>query len=157
MACGDLRFLEGGTINSSTVVNSQLLNSNFVSGVVDASQITKSDFTEGKVANSEIVNSSILASDFDNGRIRDLNVIDAPSAKVIVDAIATLPKHELMQLAAALFSALTVPVGEQPETFNDGSISNVIVGNADVTLGAPEQWGQFGEYVVPMYRPGERP
>lgn len=157
MACGDIRFLEGGTINSSTVVNSQLLNSAFVSGTVDASQITKSDFSEGKVADSDIENSTITGSNFDNGRIRDLDAIDAPSAKAIVDAIAVLPKDELMQLASVLFSALTVPMGEQPDTFNDGSISNVIVGNADVTLGAPEQWGQFGEFVVPMYKPGERP
>lgn len=157
MACGDMRFLEGGTINSSTVVNSQLLNSSFVSGVVDASQITKSDFSEGTVSDSDIESSTITGSNFDNGRIRDLAAIDAPSAKAIADAIAVLPKDELMQLASVLFSALTVPTGEQPETFNDGSISNVIVGTADVTLGAPEQWGQFGEFVVPMYKPGEKP
>lgn len=156
MGCGDIRFLEGGTINGATVVNSQVVNSNIVTCEISASHLTKCDIDESKMTASNIEYSSIKNSDLTESRIVDLQAIDAPSAQTIADAIAVLPKEDLVKLSSALFSALKIPVAEQPaDSASDATLSTVVFGGGDATLGAPAQWGQFGEFVVPMYKPGD--
>lgn len=155
MGCGDIKFLEGGVINGSTIVNSQISNSTMTTSSIAASTISKSDVEEVKVTDSEILQSTISNSVLENSAIRSMTQIDAQSAKVIADAISVLPKADLVALASALFAALQIPAGDAPLTNEDGDISAKIIGGTGGTLGAPVQWGTFGEFVVPMYKPGE--
>ena len=155
MGCGDIKFLQGGVIDGSSILNSQIMNSSLATCRMDASTISKCDIDTSQLKNCNVAESYIGSSEIENCEINKLAGIDAPSAKTIADAIAVLPKDELMKLASALFEALQVPVAQEPELANDGTISTNVFGDADGVLGKPAQWGAFGGFVVPMYKPGE--
>lgn len=155
MGCGDIKFLQGGVIDGSTVINSQLTNSTLSASSIAASVMTKSDITESKIEESELNNSTVNNGLLVDCEVQKLAAIDAQSAKLIADAISILPKAELMALATAIFDALQVPIAQEPEFTNDSTISTNVFGNADGVLGKPAQWGSFGGFAIPLYTPGD--
>lgn len=82
MSCGSLEYLEGGTLKSVSVLNSQ------------------------------IVNSAVANSDLESCSIKSLASIDADSAHKIADAISELSPEQLAALAKALFSAIGASTAE---------------------------------------------
>lgn len=153
MGCGDVRFLQGGVIDGSSIINSQITNSTITTAGIAASVVSKSDIEESAFKNGTVTGSKVDASELVNCEMQKLSGIDAPSAKVIADAIAVLPKADLVALASALFSALQVPVAEEPDSSSNSTISTNVFGDGGGVLGKPAQWGAFGEFVVPMYIP----
>lgn len=154
MGCGDIKFLQGGVIDGSTVINSQLTNSTMSASSIAASVMTKSDITESKIEDSELNNSTVSNSLLVDCEVQKIAAIDAQSAKTIADAISVLPKTELMALATALFDALQVPIAKDPDFTNDGTVSTNVYGDADGVLGKPIKWGSFGGFAIPLYTPG---
>lgn len=155
MGCGDIKFLQGGVIDSSTIINSQITNSSMSSSAIAASTMTKSDITESKIEESDLNNSKVANSLLVDCEVQKLAAIDAQSAKAIADAISILPRAELMALASAIFDALQVPIAQEPEFTNDSTISTNVFGDAEGVLGKPDHWGSFGGFAVPLYKPGD--
>lgn len=155
MGCGDIKFLQGGVIDGSTVINSQITNCAISASTITASAMSKSDISESKIEQSDVLNSKVADSELVNCEVQKLAGIDAQSAKTIADAISILPKAELVALASAIFDALQVPVAQEPEFTNDSTISTNVFGDAEGVLGKPDHWGSFGGFAVPLYRPGE--
>lgn len=155
MGCGDIKFLQGGVIDSSTIINSQITNSSMSASAIAASTMTKSDITESKIEESDLNNSKVEDSLLVDCEMQKLSAIDAQSAKLIADAISILPRAELMALASAIFDALQVPIAQEPEFTNDSTISTNVFGDAEGVLGKPDHWGSFGGFAVPLYRPGD--
>lgn len=123
--CGDMRFVEGGVIEGGVINNSQINNS----------VITGSTFTSGSITN--------LAS------------IDAASALIIANAIASLSKEQLKNLAEALLAALDVSAGTAPPSTDEDPIPTTYYGDRSAALGAPDIWDEHFApgYRIPLYRP----
>ena len=155
MGCGDIKFLQGGVIDSSTIINSQITNSSMSASAITASTMSKSDISESKIEESDLNNSKVDGCILVDCEVQKLAAIDAQSAKTIADAISILPKAELMALASAIFDALQVPIAQEPEFTNDSTISTNVFGDAEGVLGKPDHWGSFGGFAVPLYRPGD--
>lgn len=77
MSCGSLEYLEGGTLKSVTIINSQ------------------------------IVNSSVANSELESCTLKTLAGLDEASAEKIADAIAKLSPEQLAALAKALTGAVS--------------------------------------------------
>lgn len=122
-SCGEIRFLEGGTIVDSTIATSNITQSSVSNSTVDTSSIT------------------------------NLTSVDDASALKIVQAIAALPPSELQILANAVQELLTtsVPVSSVYTKCTNGVIPGAVYGGADTLLGKPAQFATFGDGVVPVY------
>lgn len=121
-ACGAISFLEGGTITSATIINSQ------------------------------ISNSVITNSDFQGGTISALNSIDPASALTIANAIADLPVSQLRTLAEAIAAALAIKTALAPETSDTANLPYVLYGGRNAACGDPDSWEDRGEFVSPLYK-----
>lgn len=122
-SCGEIRFLEGGTIVDSTIASSMITNSSISNSVVDTSGIT------------------------------NLTSIDDASALKIVQAIAALPENELQILVNAIQDLLTatVPVSSVVTACTEGVIPGAVYGGTSALLGEPTKFAAFGNGVVPVY------
>lgn len=120
-ACGGIEYLEGGVIKNTTVVSS------YVTG-------------------STITDSSLEAS-----TIKTLQGIDEVSTQVVANALASLPKEKLQQLAHALMSALAADA-EPPASTEAAGLPTTVFGNRAAVLGAPAHWLTLADgTVVPAY------
>lgn len=121
--CGEIRFMEGGTIKDATILNSQMVNSVISSSTIDSSSIT------------------------------NLSSIDSASARVIMQAIAALPPSDLRVLIDALLAALRGGVDfSTAVTCLDNSIPATMFGNDEFLLGAPDGWITIADGAIPVYR-----
>lgn len=122
MSCGSLEYLEGGTLKSVTIINSQ------------------------------IVNSSVSNSELESCTIKTLAGLDTPSAKVIADAIAKLSPEQLAAIAKALLSAAGVfPNVSAPAVSNSSELPTKLYGSRSAALGNPDVWMQIGGYAIPGF------
>lgn len=124
MGCGDISFLDGGTLTNSTVVSPQ------------------------------IANGTIQSSTFDNGTITALSSIDDSSLEKLVDGMAKLPANKLAPLLEALLKAVQSVPGSAPTSSEESSLPTTIVGDRTSLMGAPASWQKFGEttFVFPLYK-----
>ena len=122
-SCGEIRFLEGGTIVDSTIATSNITQSSVSNSTVDTSSIT------------------------------NLTSVDDASALKIVQAIAALPPSELQILVNVIqeLLAATVPASDVDTTCTNGVIPGAVYGGTDALLGKPVQFAAFGNGVVPVY------
>ena len=126
-SCGEIRFLEGGTISESNVVSSA-------------------------ISNSTVTNSTISASTIEN-----LLEVDAATAETVADAIAELSANDIKTLADALLASIEPGVSSPDSECTNGVLPGQYIGvSADVFLGAPVGWvsigsGDCGEYMVPVF------
>lgn len=122
--CGGIDFLQGGTITSSTIVN------------------------------SEILSSVIRASEFNCGHITALASIDDSSIQTIVNGILGLPKEQLIAFATALLEAACGGTVGEPGRTSAEPLPTTMVGSRDLLLGAPSAWGTLFGKQVPLYEGG---
>lgn len=119
--CGEIRFMEGGTIKDATIVS------------------------------SNIVNSSISSSNLDSSTITNLSSIDSASAKVIMQAIANLSPSDLRILIDALLAAVVSGGFPSVGECQNGSMPASILGDNDYVLGKPTGWLVLANGGVPVY------
>lgn len=119
--CGEIRFMEGGTIKDATILNSQMVNSVISSSTIDSSSIT------------------------------NLSSIDSASARVIMQAIAALPPSDLRVLIDALLAAMLASSSAADGQCLGDSIPATMLGHDDYLLGAPDGWLSISNGVVPVY------
>lgn len=122
MSCGEINFLEGGTIKSADILSSSILNSNVQNSTIDGASVT------------------------------NLVDIDDASVQKIVDAIAKLPKDKLKALADALRDEFIITPVPAPAATESSATPTTIVGSREQTLGTPEVWAEYGEYAIPLYK-----
>lgn len=123
MGCGEIEFLEGGTLKNPTIIGGSISQSTFQGGIVDASDITQ------------------------------LRSIDADSTAKIADALAALPADKLQALLTALLAALAVvDSGVTPDTTKFKSLPTLMYGDSRKgMLGAPDGWMKLGGMLLPIY------
>lgn len=119
--CGEIRFMEGGTIKDATILNSQMVNSVISSSTIDSSSVT------------------------------NLSSIDSASARVIMQAIAALSPSDLRVLIDALLAAMIASSSATQGACLGDSIPATMLGNDDYLLGAPDGWLPISNGVVPVY------
>ena len=110
-------------------------------GVIQESTITDSDITGSRISGSSITNSALYT----------VSDIDAPTAKLVADAITSLSAEQLAALAKAIITAYAATPVAAPATTQHSATPTVIVGGRTQMLGAPAAWMDFGSYVVPCY------
>ena len=119
--CGEIRFMEGGTIKDATIVS------------------------------SSIVNSSISSSNVDSSSVTNLTSIDSASARVILQAIANLSPSELRVLTDALLAAMMSGATATDGVCLADSMPARVLGGDDYVLGVPEGWLQISNGVIPVF------
>lgn len=119
--CGEIRFMEGGTIKDATIVS------------------------------SNIVNSSISSSNLDSSTITNLSAIDSASARVIMQAIANLSPSDLQVLINALLAAMVSSGMSSDGACSAGDMPASILGGSAYVLGKPAGWLMLSNGVVPVY------
>lgn len=119
--CGEIRFMEGGTIKDATIVS------------------------------SNIVNSSISSSNLDSSTITNLSAIDSASARVIMQAIANLSPSDLQVLINALLAAMVSSGMSSVGACNVGDMPASIRGGSDYVLGEPDGWLEVSNGVIPVF------
>lgn len=120
-SCGEIRFMEGGTLKDSTILNSSITNSVVSNSTVESSTITNSTVDDA-TANSIIQAISHL-------RVRE--------RRVLTDA-----------LLEALLST-TAKVGTID--CHAGNVPAFILGGDDYALGKPAGWLRIGNGALPVY------
>lgn len=125
-SCGNLQFVEGGTIKSSSIINSQITDS--------------------------IISNSTLQS----VKLESLSSVDGSSAKVIADAIAALPPDQLITLVNAILASFTATPQTEPAVgTGTGELPTTVYGDRAALMGKPQMFAQFGQnYIIPLYRSG---
>lgn len=127
--CGNLQYVEGGTIRGASILNSQ-------------------------VDSSEISNAVVKAS-----KIEALAGVDDVSAQTIANALSALPTAQLTALASALQKATAITPdtpteeGNAPTSTDKNSLPTVVLGDRSSLLGNPVKWIKSADgMVVPCYR-----
>ncbi len=120
--CGEIRFMEGGTIKDSTVVS------------------------------SSVVNSSVSSSNVDSSSITNLSSIDSASVRVIVQQIASLPTSDLAGLLAALLSLASSGTSHVEPDCLEGNFPAAVAGSGDFVLGKPDGWLNIADGAIPVYQ-----
>lgn len=122
--CGEIRFMEGGTIKDATIVS------------------------------SNIVNSSISSSNLDSSTITNLSSIDSASARVIMQAIANLSPSDLRVLLDALLAALRTAGGNVSDSCQISyGLPASLIGGGSYLLGNPNGWLPIADGLIPVYSP----
>lgn len=123
--CGEIRFMEGGTIKDATILNSQMVNSVISSSTIDSSSIT------------------------------NLSSIDSASARVIMQAIAALSPADLQVLINVLLDAMVAVGNISTTTgCAEGNMPAAYLGDDDYFLGKPDGWLSVSNGAIPVYNPG---
>ncbi len=123
-SCGNLQFVEGGTIKGSSIINSQITDS--------------------------IISNSTLQS----VKIESILSIDSSSAKVIADAISALPADQLTTLVNAILAAfIASPQADPAVGTGVGELPTTVYGDRSALLGKPQMFAKFGpDYIIPLFR-----
>lgn len=109
--------------------------------------------SESDIVSSRITNSTITGSTIESSHIQQLASVDAASAQRIADAIAQLSTEQLSLLATALAKALpAAPFGSPPAETASSELPTAVLGERGKLLGAPAQWLQYKDFVVPAYK-----
>lgn len=119
--CGEIRFMEGGTIKDATIVS------------------------------SNIVNSSISSSNLDSSTITNLSSIDSASARIILQALASLSPSDLRVLTDALLEALVSSSSSAEGACYANDMPAMVLGGGDFVLGKPEGWLEVSNGVIPVF------
>lgn len=123
--CGEIRFMEGGTIKDATILSSSIVNSSISSSVLDSSSIT------------------------------NLSSIDSASVRVIMQAIAALSPADLQVLIQALLDAMVAAGGVfTSPACSAGNMPAAYLGDDDYFLGKPDGWLPVSNGAIPVYTPG---
>ena len=121
--CGNMSFMEGGTLKNVTMIQSTILNSR------------------------------VSSSNYDSMTIESITEIQKSAVKTIVDAIAQLSPEELTGLATALFSAIKTSTKVNPVETEAEDIPTTVVGGREKLLGKPDHWVVMADGVsVPAYK-----
>ena len=123
MGCGEINFLEGGTLKNPTIIGGTISQSAIQGSVLDASSITQ---------------------------LRD---IDEASAARIADALGALPADKLQQLLTALLAAIhAADSGVHPDTTKLPALPTLMYGDSRKgMLGSPDYWLNLGGALIPGY------
>ena len=121
--CGNMSFMEGGTLKSVSILQSSILSSR------------------------------ISSSNFDSMTIESIAEIQKSATKTIVDAIASLSPEELTGLATALFSAIKTSTKVNPVETEANELPTTVLGSREKLLGKPDHWVVMADGVsVPAYK-----
>lgn len=123
MNCGEISFMDGGTLNSATITNSTV---------------------QGSVINGSHIEASGLYK---------VTEVDDATAQVIATAISELGTEDLRALAKAIADAMPVvePV-LGPDRTQEESLPTEIAGDRRFLLGAPNGWLKLRGVIVPAYK-----
>lgn len=122
-ACGGVRYVDGGVIQSASIVSSQIVN-------------------------SSLENSAIRGCSLEN-----TTSVDRITAEKIAAQLATLDQASLNALATALNLARSAQVTQnRPAVSTEESLSTTVLGNRDMLLGRPTAWGEYADgYIIPLF------
>ena len=153
--CGELRFLEGGTITDSTVLNSTITSSVVSNSTVDTATITdirSIDSSSADTIANAIADNAAAVGAIALALIQSDNFIPAVS-----DALAALTPSDLQALADAIQAILAnrasaASTGVTP-VCTGGILPGVILSNVAQPriLGEPDAFAAFGNGFVPVY------
>lgn len=123
MSCGEIKFLEGGTLKNSSMIGGSVTYATITDSLLDACEV------------------------------KNLKSVDGASAEKIADAIATLPADKLQALVKALFDALVLSGGsDTPDTTKMQGLPTLMFGDSRRgMLGAPDAWVAMGGKLIPAY------
>lgn len=123
MSCGEIKFLEGGTLKNSSMIGGSVTYATITDSLLDACEV------------------------------KNLKSVDDASAEKIADAIAALPADKLQALVKALFDALVLSGGsEAPDTTKMQGLPTLMFGDSrHGMLGAPDTWVAMGGKLIPAY------
>lgn len=181
MGCGDISFLEGGTLNNSTLINAQVANAELQSSTFDngtIKELANIDNSSLEKISDGIANLSTdklltlfraLISDASakEAVLNLLETMDAAklvpllkqllgddSAKTfLVDTLTAMPAEKLAPLFAALFETVTNAQGSSPSTNEGTELPTTVYGDRRAVLGAPSAWQKLGNssFMIPVY------
>lgn len=108
--CGSIEFLAGGTINQSSILNSQ------------------------------ITSSEVSGSTLKTCKVESLTSVDEASAQVIADALSALPANKLQALVEKLMASMKYEDAAEPTTSDDAATPTTMYGTRNAILGTPVRW-----------------
>lgn len=152
-ACGNLQFVEGGTIKSSSIINSQITDSIISNSTLQAVRLES--LTSLDCPSAETIATAIASCDA-TSPIVDAIVGNPASVKLIADAIAALPPDQLVPLVNALLAAFAASPKPAPAVGTGSSeLPTTVYGDRSALLGKPQMFVSFGpDYILPLYQSG---
>lgn len=124
--CGDIDYVDGGTINNATVTNSTVQGSEINGSVVRASQLM------------------------------EITSVDAKAAQTIADAVGALDAEKLQTLAKAILAAMPTPAATTgPKAEKMDYLPTDVIGSRRALLGAPNGWIEWRGVIIPAFKAGE--
>lgn len=155
MACGDIKFLEGGVLKDSTVINADVTGSKINDSVVSASTLDGCRITN--LVGIDDATAAALGNDLANNDAFVQQFIlklanNADFVQSIALKFADLPQPVLELLAKAIFSSAQVDVSTPPAQSEEDVIPTTMYGDRNAALGTPMAWGTLFGYSIPLYR-----
>lgn len=124
-SCGEIRFMEGGTLKDSTVLSSSVVNSTVSNSTIESTTITHSTVDSDTAANI----------------IQQIVQLPESTLKILVDAIAARLSADVLPAGAAV-SPVSCAAGSMPAT---------IIGDDNAVLGVPGGWIKTEDGLIPVY------